>query len=106
MHIPVDFLANKNNLFPLLAAECNIIQQTAFEILHRYIPQAQEQVSFDVALSKTKVNLPYELLSLLLEIPQAKQITPTSDIKKWVRVRSYLLSWKLVFDHFSNAVSI
>lgn len=106
VHIPVETLANKNDMFSLLAAECKNIQQTAFEILHRHIPHAQEQVSFDVALSKTKVNLPDELLSLLLEVPQAKLITPTSDTKTWVRIRSYLLSWKLVFDHFSNSVSI
>jgi E3 ubiquitin-protein ligase listerin len=106
VHIPVEYLTNKNDMFSLLAAECKNIQQTAFEILHRHIPQAQEQVSFDVALSKAKVNLPDELLSLLLEVPQAKLITPTSDTKTWVRIRSYLLSWKLVFDHFSNSVSI
>ncbi|OKL63677.1 hypothetical protein UA08_00924 [Talaromyces atroroseus] len=103
MHIPVESLANKNDMFSLLAAECKNIQQTAFEILHRHIPQAQEQVSFDVALSKTTVNLPDELLSLLLEAPQAKLITPTSDTTAWIRIRGYLLSWKLVFDHFLNS---
>ncbi|EED21464.1 RING zinc finger protein, putative [Talaromyces stipitatus ATCC 10500] len=103
VHVPIDSLTNKNEMFSLLAVECKVIQQTAFELLHRHIPQAQEQVSFDVALSKTTVNLPDELLSLLLEVPQANLVTSLSDTKTWLRIRSYLLSWKLVFDHFSNA---
>lgn len=106
MHIPVESLSNKNEMFPLLAVECKSIQQTTFDVLHRHIPKAQEQVSFDVALSKTTVNLPDELLSLLLEVPQANQITPMSDTRTWLRIRTYLLSWKLVFDHFLNCVSI
>jgi hypothetical protein len=94
-------------MFSLLAVECKVIQQTAFELLHRHIPQAQEQVSFDVALSKTIVNLPDELLSLLFEVPQANLVTSPSDAKILLRIRSYLMSWKLVFDHFSSsAVSI
>lgn len=63
-------------------------------------------MSFDVALSKTTVNLPDELLSLLLEAPQADLIMATDDEKVWLELRSYLLSWKIVFDHFSNAVSV
>jgi hypothetical protein len=94
-------------MFSLLAVECKVIQQIAFELLHRHIPQAQEQVSFDVALSKTTVNLPDELLSLLLEVPQANLAPSLSDAKTLLRIRSYLMSWKLVFDHFSgSAVSI
>lgn len=107
VHVPIESLANKNEMFSLLAVESKVIQQTAFELLHRHIPQAQEQVSFDVALSKTTVNLPDELLSLLLEVPQANLAPSLSDAKALLRIRSYLMSWKLVFDHFSlSAVSI
>lgn len=107
VHVPIESLVNKSDMFSLLAVDCKAIQQTAFELLHRQIPQAQEQVSFDVALSKTTVNLPDELLSVLLEVPQANLVSPISDGKTLLRIRSYLMSWKLVFDHFSSsAVSI
>lgn len=26
------------------------------------------------------------------------------DAKMWTTIRAYLLSWKVVFDHFTNAV--
>lgn len=59
-----------------------------------------------MALSKTTVNLPDELLSLLLEPPKADRITEIDDEKAWLGLRSYLLGWKIVFDHFSNAVGV
>jgi hypothetical protein len=105
--VPADSLTDASGLFPLLAAQSRSIQRAAYETLHRYIPYAQEQVSFDVALSKTAVNLPDELLSLLLEPPSAKSIsTSTYDEQTWTSLRSFLLSWKILFDHFSNSVSI
>lgn len=64
-------------------------------------------MSFDVALSKTAVSLPDELMSLLLETPSMQRVqASTGDDKMWTSMRSYLLSWKIVFDHFSTAVSI
>jgi hypothetical protein len=96
----------RKDIFSLLAVQCKDIQRAAYEIFHRSIPQAQEQVSFDVALSKTTVNLPDELLSLLLEPPKADVITEIDDEKAWLSLRSYLLSWKIVFDHFSNSVGV
>lgn len=104
-YAPLESIINRDEIFSLLAVECKVIQQAAFELLHRYIPQAQEQVSFDVALSKTAVNLPDELISLLLEVPETNPAQISDDAKFWLRKRSYLLSWKLIFDHFSNAVS-
>ena len=81
------------------------MQRTAYTLLHRYIPQVQEKVSFDVALSKTAVGLPDELISLILESPSLDIISAAgNDDKVWTSLRSYLLSWKVVFDHFSNAV--
>jgi hypothetical protein len=92
-------------VFGLLTAHSRAVQRTAYTILHRYIPQVQEQVSFDVALSKTAVSLPDELVSLLLETPTMKAVSMSwGDDKMWTSMRSYLLSWKVVFDHFSNAV--
>ncbi|OJJ50016.1 hypothetical protein ASPZODRAFT_128604 [Penicilliopsis zonata CBS 506.65] len=102
--IPVKNLADVSEVFPLLTANSRVIQRAAYELLHRYIPSVQEQVSFDVALSKTAVRLPDELLSLLLEPPTIDMIASVaSEDKAWTQVRSYLLSWKVVFDHFSNA---
>ena len=103
--IPIEKLEDVNEYFQLLTAHSRAVQRTAYTILHRYIPQMQEQVSFDVALSKTAVSLPDELLSLLLEPPTMRAVSLSyDDDKMWTSMRSYLLSWKVVFDHFTNAV--
>ncbi|KAJ5987519.1 hypothetical protein N7451_011884 [Penicillium sp. IBT 35674x] len=102
--VAVDKLEDVSGVFHLLTAHSRAIQRTAYTILHRYIPQAQEQVSFDVALSKTAVSLPDELISLLLETPTMDMVSKSyGDDKMWTSIRSYLLSWKVVFDHFTNA---
>lgn len=104
--IAIEKLEDVSGVFHLLAAHSRAVQRTAYTILHRYIPQAQEQVSFDVALSKSVVNLPDELVSLLFETPKLQMLSMSwGDDKMWTSMRSYLLSWKVVFDHFSNAVS-
>lgn len=103
--IPLDKLEDISDVFPLLTAHSRAVQRTAYTLLHRYIPQTQEQVSFDVALSKTAVSLPDELLSLLIETPSMDNVLRFyGDDKTWTSIRSYLLSWKVVFDHFTNAV--
>lgn len=91
-------------LYPILASESSALQQSAFKILHRDIPAKQEQVSLDVALTGTEVKLPEELLSLILAAPSLDSLldsnferTMPSDFS------TYLLSWKLLFDHFANA---
>ncbi|XHG07096.1 hypothetical protein AWENTII_010256 [Aspergillus wentii] len=102
--IPVEKLEDVNRIFPLLTAQSRVIQCGAYIVLHRYIPSIQEQVSFNVALSKSTVSLPDELMSLLLEAPTMESIASShGDDKIWTTIRSYLLSWKVVFDHFSNA---
>lgn len=103
--ISIEKLDDVSGVFHLLTAHSRAVQRTAYTILHRYIPLAQEQVSFDVALSKTPVSLPDELVSLLLETPSMQMISlGWGDDKMWTGIRSYLLSWKVVFDHFLNAV--
>ncbi|KAJ5676843.1 uncharacterized protein N7477_002476 [Penicillium maclennaniae] len=102
--IPIGKLEEVSGVFGLLTAHSRAVQRTAYTLLHRYVPQIQEQVSFDVALSKTSVSLPDELVSLLLETPTMKGVSMSwGDDKMWTSMRSYLLSWKIVFDHFSNA---
>jgi hypothetical protein len=99
-------LEDISETFHLLTAHSRAVQRTAYTILHRYIPHAQEKVSFEVALSKTAVSLPDELVSLLLEPPTMQMVSAGyGDDKMWTSMRAYLLSWKVVFDHFSNAVS-
>ncbi|KAJ5291939.1 hypothetical protein N7478_001190 [Penicillium angulare] len=102
--LPINNLEDVSSVFHLLNAHSRSVQRTAYTILHRYIPQVQEQVSFDVALSKSAVSLPDELVSLLLETPTMDMVLRSyGDDKMWTSVRSYLLSWKVVFDHFTNA---
>ncbi|KKK14741.1 hypothetical protein AOCH_002242, partial [Aspergillus ochraceoroseus] len=102
--IPLGNLEDVRKVFPLLTAHSLVLQRTAYTLLHRYIPSVQEQVSFDVALSKSEVKLPDELISLLLGAPTMQSISLTyGDDRTWADIRSYLLSWKLVFDHFVNS---
>lgn len=93
------------DMYPIMASESTTLQRSAFEILHKAIPLAQEQVSLEAALSKNFVaKLPEELLSLMLEAPSADNYL---DLHRESELPSplarYLLSWKLVFDHWNNA---
>jgi E3 ubiquitin-protein ligase listerin len=103
--IRMEALSNTNDLYPLLAAQSESIQQSVYSILHHLLPKAQEQISFEVALSKIAVSLPDELLSLLLEPPEIEKFsTEEHKSSTWIKLRTYLLSWKLVFDHFTGSV--
>ena len=94
------------DLFPLLAAEERPLQDIGFEVFHRSLPKKQEEVSFDAVLSKNVAHLPFELLSLIIDTPPTDAIhtdvgdTENADLEH----RRYLLSWKVVFDHFEFAV--
>ncbi|KAK5165332.1 hypothetical protein LTR04_001330 [Oleoguttula sp. CCFEE 6159] len=94
-------LEQPHELYPLLYVESRPVQQTAFEILHKQIPTAQEQISFDAALEKKVANLPEELLSLVIEAPTIASIADTSFERSMpLQLRGYLFSWILIFDHF------
>lgn len=102
--IPLEHLKDTGDLFSLLYVASRSVQQTAFEILHKQIPAAQEQVSFDVALEKKSARLPEELMSLILEAPTLNALADASFERTMpLPLRGYLLSWILVFDHFQNA---
>ncbi|KAL8734970.1 MAG: hypothetical protein Q9181_003002, partial [Wetmoreana brouardii] len=97
--------ATTRELFPALASESHSLQGAAYELLHRDIPTLQENVSLDKALSKDYVaTLPEELLSLILEVPTL-DILADESFKRSVpsSLRTYLLSWQLVFDHWNSA---
>jgi len=94
------------DFYPLINVESMTVQMAAFKILHKQIPQDQEQVSLDVVLEKSIARLPEELLSLLLEPPILESLADVNfDRTMPVQLRGYLASWLLVFDHFTNAVS-
>ena len=93
------------DMYPIMASESTTLQLSAYEVLHKAIPLAQEGVSLDAALSKDyAAKLPEELLSLILEIPKADDYF---DLRREPEIPSplarYLLSWKLLFDHWTNA---
>ncbi|KAK8163654.1 RING zinc finger protein-like protein [Phyllosticta citrichinensis] len=102
--LPLTQVDNPAELYPLLLTESGSVQQAAFDLLHKAIPAAQEQISIDAALEKTSARLPDELLSLVLEAP------PKEAIVSWdfqrampLGLRGYLFSWLLIFDHFTNS---
>lgn len=94
-------------MYPVLASESLSLQRSAYEILHQKIPETQEQASLEKALSKDYVSkLPEELLSLILAAPRLESPAEAilgSDMNPVVQ--SYLLSWKLVYDHWTNSSS-
>ncbi len=94
-------------LLPVLASESPILQHTAFDLLHEHIPLSQEQVSLDRALTKNyEAKLPEELLSLILAPPKGSDLPESFQNTMLASLRSYLLSWILVFDHWKNASNI
>ncbi|KAL8654414.1 MAG: hypothetical protein Q9226_003448, partial [Calogaya cf. arnoldii] len=97
--------AATSELFPVLGSESLALQDSAYSLLHRQIPKSQEDVALDKALSKDYVaKLPEELLSLILEAPPPSALTDV-DFKRSMppSLRSYLLSWQLIFDHWTGA---
>ncbi|KAI9719726.1 MAG: hypothetical protein M1812_003214 [Candelaria pacifica] len=101
---PLEAFPNRSQLYPLLYAESGAIQQAAFGLLQRCIPIAQEQISFDAALSKKDAQLPAELLSLILSAPTLDSLVDASFERTMpLPLRGYLLSWLLVFSHFINS---
>lgn len=98
-------VTNVVDLYPTLGSQSLILQISAFEILHHHIPKAQEQISLDKALEKDFVaKLPEELLSLILTAPSVKNLTEaTLKRTTLLALNTYLLSWKLIFDHWTGS---
>lgn len=92
-------------LFPLMASEEQSVQDAAFRLLHRAVPEAQQQKSLDLLLEKKIIHLPEELLSLLFDAPSMQTFSRTQESREkvWLGIRRHLLSWKLVLDHFTRA---
>lgn len=102
--VSLDHLESTEELYPLLYVESQPVQQTAFNILHKQTPAAQEQISIDAALEKTTAHLPEELLSLIIDAPTVTALSEANFERSVpLPLRGYLLSWLLVFDHLEHA---
>lgn len=103
--LPPRAVSNPEELYQVLASDSVALQLAAYRILHDHIPKAQEQVSLDKALTKGfTARLPEELLSLVLASP-TQEIFLIADLQKSMPapLRTYLLSWKLVYDHWKGS---
>lgn len=102
---PPKTVSDTLDLYPVIASESRALQQAAYIILHDHITQEQEQKSLDKALTKDYVaRLPEELLSLILAPPEEETLVDFNLERPMpLSLRSYLLSWKLVLDHWTNA---
>ncbi|KZM23839.1 zinc ion binding [Ascochyta rabiei] len=102
--VPLEHLDSADELYPFLYVESQPVQLTAFNILHKQIPAAQEQISIDAALSKSTARFPEELLSLIIESPTVAALAEVNFERNVpLSLRGYLLSWLLVFDHLEHA---
>ncbi|OLN95839.1 E3 ubiquitin-protein ligase listerin [Colletotrichum chlorophyti] len=101
--IPLKHISDLSDLYGLIAADSRSIQTAAFNILHYALPAQQEELSVNVLLDKTDARLPDELLSLLLDAPTLERYPDELLAEFPVAIRSYLLSWHLIFDAFSSA---
>lgn len=51
--ISIERIKDLSEFYPLVASDFRTIQSVAFDVLHRAIPEAQQQISVDVLLEKT-----------------------------------------------------
>lgn len=101
--LPSQHFGDLSELYGLVASDSRVIQTAAFTMLSKALPAVQEKLSVDVLLDKQDARLPDELLSLLLDAPTLESY-PDEIISQFpTPVRSYLLSWHLVFTVFQAA---
>ncbi|TEA14345.1 E3 ubiquitin-protein ligase listerin [Colletotrichum sidae] len=101
--IPLKHVNDLSDLYGLIATESRAIQTAAFNLLHRALPARQEELSVNVLLDKVDARLPDELVSLLLDAPTLERYPDEVLAQFPLPIRSYLLSWHLIFDAFSTA---
>jgi hypothetical protein len=101
--LPLQHIDDLSELYGLVAGESRAIQTAAFSILHKALPAMQEELSVDILLDKQDARLPDELLSLLLDAPTLESFPDEALNQFPTPIRSYLLSWHLVFDAFRAA---
>ncbi|KAL1859480.1 hypothetical protein Daus18300_009625 [Diaporthe australafricana] len=101
--IPLDHLKDLSDVYGLVASESRDIQSAGFNLLHRALPAVQEELSLDVLIEKKQAKLPDELMSLLLDAPTLEAYPEEILVQFPSAIRSYLLSWKLIFDAYQGA---
>ncbi|KAI1747547.1 hypothetical protein F4782DRAFT_520733 [Xylaria castorea] len=101
--LPLQHYDDLSELYGLVASESRAIQTAAFTILNKALPAIQEKLSIEILLEKQDARLPDELLSLLLDAPTLDSYPDAIIAQFPTPVRSYLLSWHLVFDAFQAA---
>ncbi|KAJ0114679.1 hypothetical protein J7T55_004923 [Diaporthe amygdali] len=101
--IPLDHLKDLSEVYGLVASESRDIQSAGFNLLHRALPAIQEELSLDVLIEKKQAKLPDELMSLLLDAPTLETYPEEILVQFPTTIRSYLLSWKLIFDAYQGA---
>jgi hypothetical protein len=91
-------------LYPVMFSSSPSLQIAAFGLIQKHILASQEQISLDAALDNKTARLSDELLSLLLQSPTADTLGDASFERTMpIELRSYLYSWRLVFDHFISS---
>ncbi|TGO36504.1 hypothetical protein BHYA_0123g00320 [Botrytis hyacinthi] len=103
INIPSSHINDISEFYPLVASENRMVQSAAFSVLHRAIPAEQEEISVNALLEKKDAQLPEELISLLLDAPSIRNFDDEELAEFPPSIRSYLLSWHLVYDAFSTA---
>jgi hypothetical protein len=94
-----------DSMYGLINSENVAIQRIAASLLHKIIPEKQDALVVEFALSKTKINedgvsgiqLPKVLINNV-DSPLADYI----EYEEHHRVYQYLWSWYLIMDHFKN----
>ncbi|KAH9908547.1 hypothetical protein F4778DRAFT_717592 [Xylariomycetidae sp. FL2044] len=102
--LPLNHIKDHSDIYGLVASRFSAIQTAAFIFLSKALPAAQEHANVDALVDKKDAQLPDELISLLLDAPTLEDY-PNEDIlmNLPMAVRSYLLSWCLVFSAFDVA---
>lgn len=98
--IPLAHLKDVSDLYSLLASDSRTLQTAAFSLLHRALPTSLQGLAVDLLLERKKARFPGELLSLLLEAPTFDAYTDEMLARFPTRIRSYLLTWHIIFDIF------
>lgn len=101
--IPTSYFRHVSDIYSLMASESKDIQTAGFLIIDRVLPAAQEQISIDAVLDKKQAKLPDELTSLLLDAPTLEAYPEELLVQFPAPIRTYLLSWKLIFDAIGSA---
>ncbi|KAI5305720.1 hypothetical protein KEM56_003514 [Ascosphaera pollenicola] len=92
---PANLLPMLNSSKPAQLASYNLYRQT--------IPKAMEDLALEVALGEKKADLPQGLLKHLSWGYATKSLRKKAEWFDLNRRRSYLLTWRTIFDFFEHA---